>query len=1236
MRRPSAGALLILFWLGLTHGLAAEGPWHPESGYRWLDLPVSQAGKTGFTALTPDQTGLFFTNTLDELSSAANRVLEDGSGVAVGDFDHDGRPDIFLCSLQGRSVLYRNLGGCKFADATLDAGIALTNMVCRGAVFADLNGDGWLDLLVSTLGHGVVCFMNDGAGKFTNATSYAGTETTYGSMTMALADVDGNGTLDLYVVNYRTDDIRDHSRIPVQFVNGKMMVPPQYQGRLFFENGKLQEYGEPDILYLNDGHGHFSPMAWTNGVFLDDQGRALAQAPADWGLTATFRDLNGDGAPDLYVCNDYWTPDRLWINDRRGHFKAIAPLAIRHTSENSMGVDVADIDRDGHPDILVLDMLGRDPSMRRRQALAQTPVVAGVGEIANRPQIMRNSLFHNRGDGTFEEIADFCGLPASDWSWQPIFLDVDLDGFEDLIVAAGHTHDVQDMDASVRIQALLHRWPKDIDPKQLQEAFTREMADHARLYPPLLSPIIAFRNLGNLKFQDVTSDWGTAPLGVHQGIALADFDGDGDLDLVVNNLNGVCGLYRNDTTAPRVAVRLKGRAPNTQGIGARIKLLGGALPLQSQEVVCGGRYLSGSDPVLVFAAGTTRTNMTFEVAWRSGASTQIGNVEANRLYEIDEPPQGQDRPPTTASDSPAATPIYQDISAAIHHTHAENAFDDFARQPLLPKRLSQLGPGLVWFDLDGDGHDDLVIGTGAGGRLAAYRGDGKGGFTPFTNSLFAGMAARDQSGIVAGHNASGRTMLLVGSANYEDASTTAPSATQYLLGPSSPETPLPPNVSSTGPMALADIDGDGVLELFVGGRVVPGRYPEPASSRIYRQDQNGWRIDEPNTRALDKVGLVSGAVWSDLDGDGYPELILACEWGPVRVFHNQSGSLHELTSELGLSEFTGWWSGVTTGDIDGDGNLDIIAANWGQNSQYRAEPNRPLQLFFGDFNGQGGVDILETDYTSAHPGLSPRYRLDLMAKGLPFLRGHFDSFRAFSEAPIDEVLGDLRPRAANLQVRTLASTLFLNRGKHFQAVELPAQAQFAPAFAVNVADYDGDGAEDVFLSQNFFDFSWEQPRLDAGRGLWLHGDGTGRLSAVSGQESGIQVYGEQRGAALADFNEDGRIDLAVSQNGAATKLYLNRGAKPGLRVRLSGPPGNPAGVGATLRLRFPDHLGPAREIHAGSGYWSQDSPIQVMSTPAPPSELLVRWPGGKTTTTAVPPGARELVVGLEGLAGGRQ
>src|SRR5438876_3655155 len=451
--------------------------------------------------------------------------------------------------------------------------------------------------------------------------------------------------------------------------------------------------------------------------------------------------------------------------------------------------------------------------------------------------------------------------------------------------------------------------------------------------------------------------------------------------------------------------------------------------------------------------------------------------------------------------------------------------------------------------------------------------------------------------------------------------------------------------SSVGPLAMGDMNGDGNLELFVGGRVNAGRWPESASSKLYRIQGGSYVLDAANSRVLDQVGMVSGAVWSDLDDDGYPELILACEWGPVRLFRNDRGKLvpwdvpvtinNQPSSTL--NQLTGWWNGVAVGDFDGDGRMDIVASNWGRNSKYEKGlgERQPLRVYYGDWNGDGVMQVLEGYYDGGLKKVVPWRGLKGVARGMPWVRERYATHAAYSEAGIEEILGERVKEAKIGEAVWLETTVFLNRGGRFEAVALPGEAQFAPAFGVSVGDMDGDGNEDIFLSQNFFGVDEETTRYDAGRGVWLRGDGRGHFEAVPGQVSGVRVYGEGRGSALSDYDSDGRVDLVVGQNGAETKLYHNVGAKPGLRVRLAGPAGNPTGVGAVVRLRFGERWGPAREVHAGSGYWSQDSAVQVLGTPDPPTALWVRWPGGKTQQTDVPPRAQEMTVAMDGEAKGR-
>lgn len=1229
-RLPVLLGAVLIFVIGVS---AAD--WTPIPGARFRAAQPPAPGRAGFTRLDPAATGVRFTNHLAESRFTTNQIYLNGSGLAAGDVDGDGRCDLFFAGLDGPNRLFRNLGDWKFEDVTEASGVALPELDASGAVLADVDGDGDLDLIVNSVGGGLWVLSNDGQGRF--RPSGKPLNLRRGGTSVALADLDGDGALDLYVGNYRTDTIRDQPNTRFRFgvvdgkpvvssINGRPITDPDLAHRFNYDiqlrpdgtgTFRHEEQGEADALYRNDGRGGFVEIPFVGGGFLDEDGLPLKLPPFDWTLSVLLRDLNQDGTPDIYICSDFKTPDRMWLNDGRGRFRAAPRLALRHTCLSAMAADVADINRDGLDDLFVADMYSPDLIRRLTQKVDIEPEILRAGQIDNRPQYSRNTLSINRGDGTYLEIAHLSGLEASDWTWSPVFLDVDLDGFEDLLIANGFERDNMNVDALRRIEAMKARQTRSVVE---QLALRRE-------FPRLDTPNLAFRNLGNLKFAEIGPAWGFDHRGVSQAMVLADLDNDGDLDVVVGNLNGPAWLYRNESDAPRIAVRLRGLAPNTHGIGARITLRGGKVT-QSQEILCGGRYLSSDDSLRVFAAGPG--DLELEVRWRSGRISRLSAVLANRIYEIDEAAASAATPPQPTANAPAPGPLFTDVSHLLDHLHVEEPFDDFANHPLLPYRLSQSGPGLAWLDLNADGTEDLVVGAGRSGRLGCFLNQGPAGFTNLAIGPWNEIAQRDQTGLVGVPAAAGRERVLAGASSCEDGQPSGPAVRAFELGAAAPIDIIPSQGASTGALALADFDGDGDLDLFVGGRMTPSRYPEPATSTLWRNQNGRFTLDAENSRLLQDVGLVNGAVFSDLTGDGLPELVLACEWGPLRVYGNEQGRLRDLTAARGLARFSGWWTGVTAGDFDGDGKLDLVAGNWGQNTRFERYRADGIRLLYGDLNGDDSIDLIEAWFDPQLKKHRPLRPLHAVERAQPYIREFFGTCEAFAKATLDQIYSDRLAGMRELRADWLETTVFLNRGDRFEPVTLPLEAQVSPAFATCVADANGDGYEDVFLSQNLFAVPPEVVRHDAGRGLWLLGDGRGAFRALTGSESGVFIYGEQRGAAVADYDADGRVDLAVAQNAAATRLFRNVGAQPGLRVRLRGGPANPRGIGAVLRLHFAETLGPARELHAGSGYWSQDSAIQVLGCPQPPTALSVRWPGGRTTRTDLPANAASVTIDLEG------
>ena len=1189
----------------------------PVNGPSWSARPltITKFGEPGFDRLSPANTGIDFQNLLDNERSIRNRNLLSGSGVAAGDIDNDGWCDLYFCGLDNENKLYRNLGNWKFVDVTKQTGVGCSGQDSTAAAFADIDGDGDLDLLVNSLGGGTRLFRNDTGLKFTEVTEAAGLRSNAGSMSMTLADIENDGDLDLYVANFHPTTIKDrpNTRIRVRMVDDRPTVAsvngvdtnsPELKGR--FEISKKRnvlEYGEPDFLFINNGKGVFTKADYLKR-FLDENGQKLIKLPMDWGLAARFTDVNRDGFQDLYVCNDLFTPDRFWINDGTGHFKAIPQLALRNTSTFSMGVDFSDIDRDGDLDFFVVDMLSRSHEMRHRQISELIDSNEPQSLLRSRPQFARNTLQVNRGDNTFAELARYSNVEASEWSWGPIFIDVDLDGYEDVLVTNGQLRDFQNADMTARIDA--EKKAKGLTQSQILKLMSQ--------FPDLRTPNVAFRNNGDGTFADYSAAWGFDQPGISQGMALADLDNDGDMDVIMNNLAEPAGVYQNRASTPRVIIRLAPEAIH-HGIGAKVTVIQEG-EIQTQEIICAGRYLSSDEPARMF--GVQDAPLQIDIAWPSGGTQRICMAKPNHAYTIHK----HELPQSKSGEDARLIPLFTDVSSRIQHQHEDRPFEDFRRQLLIPVKYSQPGPGLAWVDLNGDERDDLVISNGAGGRLAVFQNTGGGGFKPnLSKNLLK--TNWDQTMVLPFYKDNNPPSLLVGVSNYESGDVRLPAAALYDFRTQRTTAVRAKTHGSTGPLCQADVDGDGTLEVFVGGRIVPGRYPSPADSVLISKRENDWKT----AHTWKRLGMVQGGIFSNIYGDHRPELIVTLHWGPIRVFTWEGNGFAptEITARLGLSPFAGWWNGVATGDFNKDGKMDIVATNWGENWRINPSPKNPYRMYYGDLYGDGEITGIEAERVQGE--WRPTRRLGIMSAALPLLREAVHTYEEMGKATVQSAFTGLDDHAEILEVQEFRSVVFLS-GQHGKMTlkSLPAEAQWAPSFGVVAEDFDGDGQLDLFLAQNFFASNPEYSRGDAGRGLLLFGTGDGNFRPADSSVSGIYAYGEQRACAVSDFNQDGRVDLAVGQNSDATKLYLNTTGNPGLRIKLNGSDNNPDAVGAMISTAET-----SREIQSGSGYWAHNSTTVIVPHPKGASKVQVTWPTGDRRAYTIPKNAKSVRLGIDGV-----
>lgn len=1058
-----AGILLIAGCSDLP--VSQPNKWTEADGYRFRELAVA-GGDAGFEAVS--DSGIEFVNRLSDTGIVENRHRMNGSGVAAGDINGDGLPDVFFAAVEARPQLYLNRGAWQFEEVTAEeSGLGGLPDFTTGAVLADVDGDADLDLFVTSLTSKNALYLNDGSGQF--AAAEAGLSSNRGSTSVAVADTDGDGDLDLYVANYKRIAARD-SLSPERLVFDNLVGPdgsvvPEMRAHFRVEERDGRplrlELGEPDQYYLNRGDGTFESVD-------------VPGVQADWGLGARLQDMTGDGLPDLYVANDFESADYFLAGDGRGGWLA-AGVHLDHTPNSSMSVAVADVNHDGFADVFVPDMLSPDPMRSRYEAGTAAPPDPTTDA---RPQYMQNAFFAGLGGGDFAEVSWSQGVAATEWSWTALFTDVDLDGWDDLLISTGHTFDVQDVDAQAREREAIRR-VRSVD------AFRALILDYPRL--PLAN--VAYRNIGGSRFEALEGAWGIGSTpDITHGMALADLDGDGDLDLVASRENQTAGVFRNNAGAPRIAIRFALDGPNPYGIGAQVTLGG-----RTQEMIAGGHYLSSSEPLLVFAA--LEDSAVVEVDLR-GRTTRFV-AYPNRLYEV-QTLGGAASPDTRPSVAEQGARPVEIVPAG-----GTSTIDD--RSPLIHRPLRHGPPLAAW--------PQVALGSEAGPLLV-------GGLTTRAAIVLDREAqlpitpVRWISAAIAGD-------LIVGVVEGTAGSTRLQS---FRNGQALQDLALP---ISAGPVALADLDNDGWTDVFVGSR--SGEfYPNAAQSLVLRGQAGGfapWSTLE--------AGLVTGAAFADADGDGDSDLAVATEWGPVRLFLNDGGTLTDVTESWGLARATGLWQDVDWGDVNGDGRLDLLAGNWGWNSRYGRVGaadyrGRGLRLYPDDHDGDGRPDPVEAEYRDDIQGWSPITDFATLRRALPILSRRVSSWRAYASSSVEDLLG---PQDSWSELSTLATTVFVNEGARFQAEALPDVVQWSVAEAVYLADVDGDGRAEAVIAQNEFDLRPPATmRQDAGRGLFLQWEGGGwsaQSLGLPGDQQDAVFWGDSAVISLQDGSVH-RIPLTPS------------------------------------------------------------------------------------------------------------
>lgn len=1122
-----------------------------------------------FELLPSSQTGLKFNNALDindEFNILDFDYIYNGGGLAIGDFNNDGLPDIFFVGNMVSSKLFLNKGELNFIDVSETANIETTTWA-EGVTLVDINHDGLLDVYVSVSNRDEnfpdsnLLFVNqgvnaDGVPVFEEMAKIYGIDDRGYNTQAAFFDYDKDGYLDLYILSNALESFqRNTSR------------PRENSGK-----GKSN-----DKLYRNNGDGTFTNVTQETGILIEGYGLGLA-----------ISDFNKDGYPDIYVANDFITNDVLYLNNQDGTFSNNIDQMLKHQSFNAMGVDVADFNNDGLVDIVTLDMFPPDNFRQKTMFSPTENYDLYMNNLARgyEPQYVRNSLQLNRGNGMFSEIGFLSGIAQTDWSWSPLLADFDNDGFRDLFISNGYGKDVTDLDHI--------NFTQNLGPFSTIEDRRELLLKGLGALKEVRLPNYIYQNNKDLTFSDKSIDWGFVHASISNGAVYSDLDNDGDLDLVVNNLNDEAFLYKNmlmeQATEGRAFLKVKFKGPktNTMGLGAVLNLaytVDGELQTQFYEHYPTRGYKSFVEPIAHFGLGSQASDLTLTVTWPDGKQQELTDIQSNSDIIVDYGDAGD----IGKREQMDISPIYDEVaeSLGIKFSHQHTTYKDFNRQMLLPHKHSENGPGIAVGDVNGDGLDDLFIGGSAGFSRTLYLQTAKGDFVKkelFQDELADDMGCLlidvDNDGDLDLYIVSGGSRYPEGSHHYQDRLYINDGKGGFKLFSEG----LPEMNFSGSVVTGADIDGDGNIELFVGGRVKPGEYPIPLSSVVLKfQDGKYKDVSERYIPGLKNIGMVTAAVWTDFDQDGMVDLIVVGEWMPITFFKQfrQSGevSFENISNEISPKNAEGWWNSIYSVGIDKDGKLEYILGNSGKNLRWQADEQTPLLLLADDFDGNGSVDPVMFGHLV--DGMYPVASRNMLVSQVPSWRNKFLKYNEFAKVNLDGFFTrEQRRNAIELKVHEFSSvSMKMDDSGRFQIYPLPMEAQFSPIYGIHVDHVD----DRVFLIGNFYGNETVTGRYDAALGSVLEW-GENSHKSLPLQETGFLVEGEGRSlAGLTAANGESLI-IALSHQGPLQifKNTADNGAKRNLALEKD-----------DFKVSFflEGGLSKTLEVPYGTGYLSQSSRV---------------------------------------------